>query len=111
VEVDKMTKAGLINLIAEKVALKKKDIAPVINVVFEAISEALANGEKCTFVDFGVFEVRHRAAREGRNPQNPKVIVKIPAKKVTVFRPRKGLKENVQEKKKKKGAGKKTRKP
>ena len=102
-----MTKAGLIDLIAEKVALKKKDIVPVINAVFEAITESLAHGEKCTFVDFGVFEVRHRAAREGRNPQNPKVIVKIPAKKAPVFRLGKGLKEKVQSTASKKGAGKK----
>ena len=102
-----MTKAGLIDLIAEKVALKKKDIVPVINAVFGVITEALAQGEKCTFVDFGVFEVRHRAAREGRNPQNPKDIVKIPAKKVPVFRPGKGLKEKVQSTAPKKGAGKK----
>ena len=102
-----MTKAGLIDLIAEKVALKKKDIVPVINAVFETITESLAQGEKCTFVDFGVFEVRHRAAREGRNPQNPKIVVKIPAKKVPVFRPGKGLKEKVQSTAQKKGAGKK----
>lgn len=91
-----MTKAGLIDLVAEKVELKKKDIAPVVDAVFATVAVALAGGEKCTFVDFGVFEVRHRAAREGRNPQNPKVIVKIPAKKVPVFRPGKGLKEMVQ---------------
>lgn len=91
-----MTKAGLIDLIAGKVALKKKDIAPIVDAVFDTVAEVLASGEKCTFVDFGVFEVRHRAAREGRNPQNPKVIVKIPAKKVPVFRPGKGLKEKVQ---------------
>ena len=103
-----MTKAGLIDLIAEKVTLKKKDIVPVINAVFETITESLAHGEKCTFVDFGVFEVRHRAAREGRNPQNPKVVVKIPAKKVPVFRPGKGLKEKVQNMTpQKQGAGKK----
>ena len=102
-----MTKASLIDLIAEKVTLKKKDIVPVINAVFETISKALADGEKCTFVDFGVFEVRNRAAREGRNPQNPEVIVKIPAKKVPVFRPGKGLKEKVQNSKKTKAKGKK----
>lgn len=91
-----MTKAGLIDLIAAKVALKKKDIAPVVDAVFETVADVLSTGEKCTFVDFGVFEVRQRAAREGRNPQNPKVTVKIPAKKVPVFRPGKGLKEKVQ---------------
>jgi len=46
-------------------------------------------------VGFGVFEVKDRAAREGRNPQDPTKIVKIPAKKVPVFRPGKDLKEKV----------------
>ena len=44
---------------------------------------------------FGVFEVKERAAREGRNPQDPSKVVKIPAKKVPVFRPGKDLKEMV----------------
>ncbi|WP_298781203.1 HU family DNA-binding protein [uncultured Fretibacterium sp.] len=90
-----MTKAELIDAIAEKLLLKKKDVVPVVEEVFASIEGALARGEKCTFVGFGVFEVKERAAREGRNPQDPTKVVKIPAKKVPVFRPGKDLKEKV----------------
>ena len=90
-----MTKAELINAIAEKLAQKKKDVTPVVEAVFTSIEAALSKGEKCTFVGFGVFEVKERAAREGRNPQDPNKVVKIPAKKVPIFRPGKDLKEKV----------------
>ncbi|GHS89198.1 transcriptional regulator [Synergistales bacterium] len=90
-----MTKADLIDGIAEKLDMKKKDVTPVVEEVFDSIQGTLAKGEKCTFVGFGVFEVKDRAAREGRNPQDPTKIVKIPAKKVPVFRPGKELKEKV----------------
>ena len=85
----------LIDQIAEKLLVKKKDVAPIVEEVFASIEGALAKGEKCTFVGFGVFEVKERAAREGRNPQDPSKVVKIPAKKVPVFRPGKDLKEKV----------------
>ena len=90
-----MTKAELIDQIAEKLLVKKKDVAPFVEEVFVSIEGALSNGENCTFVGFGVFEVKERAAREGRNPQDPSKVVKIPAKKVPVFRPGKDLKEKV----------------
>ncbi|MDR2180901.1 MAG: HU family DNA-binding protein [Synergistaceae bacterium] len=97
-----MTKAELIEEIAEKLNESKKSVTPVVEEVFSSIEGALAKGEKCTFVGFGVFEVKDRAAREGRNPQDPSKIVKIPAKKVPVFRPGKALKEKVLKTKKKK---------
>lgn len=90
-----MTKAELIDAITNKLDMRKKDVAPVVDAVFSEIQSALASGDKCTFVGFGVFEVRERAAREGRNPQDPSKVVLIPAKKVPVFRPGKDLKEKV----------------
>ena len=90
-----MTKAELIDAITAKLAMRKKDVAPVVDEVFAEIQGALAKGDKCTFVGFGVFEVRERAAREGRNPQDPSKVVMIPAKKVPVFRPGKDLKDSV----------------
>ena len=90
-----MTKAELIDAITAKLAMRKKDVAPVVDEVFAEIQGALAKGDKCTFVGFGVFEVRERAAREGRNPQDPTKVVVIPAKKVPVFRPGKDLKDSV----------------
>ena len=90
-----MTKADLVDAIAKKLPMKKKDIAPAVDAMFASIQEALAREEKCTFVGFGVFQVRERKAREGRNPQDPTKKVKIPAKKVPVFRPGKALKDAV----------------
>lgn len=90
-----MTKAELIDAITAKLEMRKKDVAPVVDEVFAEIQGALSKGDKCTFVGFGVFEVRERAAREGRNPQDPSKVVKIPAKKVPVFRPGKDLKDAV----------------
>ena len=90
-----MTKAELIAEIAENLKESKKTVTPIVEAVFTSIEDALAKGEKCTFVGFGVFEVKDRAAREGRNPQDPTQVVKIPAKKVPVFRPGKGLKEKI----------------
>ena len=97
-----MTKSELIAGISEKLKVQKKVVAAVADEFFNYIEGALAKGEKCTFVGFGVFEVKDRAAREGRNPQDPTKIVKIPAKKVPVFRPGKDLKEKVLAAKKKK---------
>ena len=90
-----MTKTDLIAGIAEKLKIKKNVVAAVVGEFFNYIAGALAKGEKCTFVGFGVFEVKVRAAREGRNPQDPTKVVKIPAKKVPVFRPGKDMKEKV----------------
>ena len=90
-----MTKAELIAAIAQKLEMPKKTVMPIVGEVFNSIEDALAKGEKCTFVGFGVFEVKDRAAREGRNPQDPARIVKIPAKRVPVFRAGKDLKEKV----------------
>ncbi len=87
-----MTKTELIEAVTKKVDARKKDVAPAVNAVFAEIQNALSRGEKCTFVGFGAFEVRERAARNGRNPRDPSKIIKIPAKKVPVFKPGKDLK-------------------
>ena len=97
-----MTKAELIAGISEKLKESKKTVTPIVEAFFNSIEGALSKGEKCTFVGFGVFEVKDRAAREGRNPQDPTKIVKIPAKKIPVFRPGKDLKQKVLAVKKKK---------
>ena len=87
-----MTKSELIDRITEKLAVKKKDVAAVVDEVFNSIQDALSREEKCTFVGFGVFEVRERAARKGINPRT-KQEIKIPASKYPAFKPGKGLKD------------------
>lgn len=91
-----MTKAELANEVAMVVeGLTKKKAAEVVDAVFASIQKALAKGGKIQAVGFGTFEVQQRLARKGRNPQNPKQEINIPAKKVPVFRAGKALKEAV----------------
>ena len=94
-EVASLTKTDLINAVAKATGLNKKESGGAVNAVFEAIENALAKGDKVQLVGFGTFEVRKRAAREGRNPQDPKKVIKIPAKTVPAFRPGKALKDKV----------------
>ncbi|GAB1399218.1 HU family DNA-binding protein [Aminivibrio sp.] len=90
-----MTKAELVTAVAEATGLNKKVSGAAVGAIFETIENALSKGEKVQLVGFGTFEVRERAAREGRNPQDPKKVIKISAKKVPVFRPGKALKDKV----------------
>ena len=69
-----MTKAELINAVAQKTELSKKDSEKAVVAVIDAISETLAAGEKVALVGFGTFEVKERAAREGINPRTKEKI-------------------------------------
>ncbi len=89
-----MNKAELIAKTAEKAGLSKKDSEKVVNAAIDSISEALAAGEKVQLVGFGVFEVKDRAARMGRNPKT-KEAIEIPASKTPVFKAGKALKDVV----------------
>ncbi|MBR4554001.1 MAG: HU family DNA-binding protein [Ruminococcus sp.] len=90
-----MTKAELINAIAEKGGYSsKKDADKALSAVIDVISDALTNGDKVTLVGFGTFEVRERAAKEGINPLTKKPI-HIDAKKVPAFKAGKALKDAV----------------
>ncbi len=90
-----MTKTEFVANVAEATKLTKKDVAAVVDAALKEVGDALAKGDKCTFVGFGTFEVRERAAREGRNPQDPSKKIQIPARKVPVFKAGKGLREIV----------------
>ena len=89
-----MTKAELINAIAEKGGLTKKDAEKSLNAVVASITDALVNGDKVQIVGFGTFEVRERKAREGINPQTKKKI-SIAATKVPAFKAGRALKDAV----------------
>ena len=89
-----MNKAELINAVAEKAALSKKDSEAAVNAALEAITGALSDGEKVQLVGFGSFEVKKREARVGRNPKT-KEAIEIPASKVPVFKAAKALKDVV----------------
>ncbi len=90
-----MNKTGLIAAVAEKVDVSKKEATAVVEATIDVITEALKAGDKVQLVGFGCFEVRQRAAREGRNPQDPAKTIKIPASKVPVFKAGKVLKDSI----------------
>ena len=89
-----MKKAELIEAVAKKAELTKKDADKAIAAVFEAITEALAEGDKVQLLGFGTFEVRERSAREGINPLT-KEKIQIAASKQPAFKAGAALKNAV----------------
>ena len=89
-----MNKSELIDAVASKGNLTKKDSEAAVNAVIDAVKDALAKGDKVQLVGFGTFEVRNRNARTGLNPQT-KETIKIPATKVPAFKAGKALKDAV----------------
>src|SRR5690625_6842842 len=81
-EVNVMNKTDLVNAVAEKSELSKKDAGKAVDAVFEAVMDSLKDGEKVQLIGFGNFEVRERSARKGRNPQTGEEI-EIPDRKST----------------------------
>ena len=89
-----MTKQALIAQVADVAGMTKVDAGKAVDSVSSVIEGALRKGEKVTWTGFGTFEVRHRAARMGRNPQTGAPL-HIPASKTPAFKAGKGLKDSV----------------
>jgi len=89
-----VTKADLVNAIAEKAGLSKADAEKSLKAMTDAVTEALKADEKVSLVGFGTFSVGQRAARQGQNPQTGAKI-DIPAAKVPKFKAGKALKDAV----------------
>lgn len=89
-----MNKNELIASVAEKAEISKKDAETAVKAVTEAITKALAEGDKVALVGFGTFSVKERAARTGINPKT-KETVEIPAAKVPAFKAGSALKDAV----------------
>ncbi len=87
-----MTKAELVELIAEKADLTKADAARALDATIEGITSGLKKTGKVTFVGFGTFTAKKRNARTGRNPQTG-AEVKIPARIVPGFKAGNKLKD------------------
>ena len=79
-----MNKEELIAEISKKAKVSKKDASLVLAATLESIQKSVKKGDKVTLVGFGTFSSKHRAARNGRNPQTGKTI-KIAAKNVPSF--------------------------
>jgi integration host factor subunit beta len=89
-----MTKAELVERVAEQINLTKKQTETIVNILLNSITEALSDGDKVELRGFGSFRIRGRNPREGRNPKTGDA-VHIPAKKVPFFKAGKELREMV----------------
>ena len=89
-----MNKAELVTAVAEKSGLSKKDSEKAVNATLETITNTLETGEKVQLVGFGVFEVKNRGVRVGRNPRT-KEEIEIPASRVPQFKAGKALKDAI----------------
>ncbi len=89
-----MNKTELIAAVAEKAGLTKKDAERVVGATFETLTASLKKGEKVQISGFGIFEVKTREARIGRNPRT-KEEIKIPATRQPAFKASKTLKDTI----------------
>ncbi|WP_026824201.1 HU family DNA-binding protein [Arsenophonus nasoniae] len=89
-----MNKTELINQIADKTSLTKKDSEKAVNAFIETVTEALKAGNDVQLIGFGSFQVKPRAARDGRNPKTGEPL-KIAAANVPSFKAGQRLKEAV----------------
>lgn len=87
-----MNKVELVEAMAEKAGLSKKDAEAALKAFIGTVESELKKGEKVQLVGFGTFEVSKRAARKGRNPQTNEV-VEIKASRSPKFKPGKAFKD------------------
>src|SRR5512140_430644 len=90
-----ITKRDLVVRISEDTGLVQQDVLNVVQRTLDYIAEAVAKGEKIELRNFGVFEVKIRKARVGRNPNAPAADVRIPPRAVVRFKPGKEMREAV----------------
>ena len=89
-----ISKKQLVDQIAAKTDATKTDINTILDAYIDVVESNVAEGNKVQLVGFGAFELRHRAARKGRNPQTGKEI-EIAASNVPAFKPGKSFKDEV----------------
>lgn len=89
-----MTKRDLVIKIAEETGIKQMIVKEVVHKVFDNLCESLVNEEKIEIRNFGVFKVKTRKARVGRNPRT-NIAVPVPERKVVVFKPGLEMKEKI----------------
>ena len=87
-----MTKSDLIDALAADTGLSKADSDRFLKSFTSSVEKALKRGDSLTLIGFGTFSVSNRAARTGRNPQNPSQVINIPASKSAKFKAGSALK-------------------
>lgn len=90
-----MLKVELVRKVQSATGCTLKDATAAVDAVFDAISEALANGDQVLITGFGKFLVRTRKARMGVNPQKPSEKIKLPESTIPAFKAGKTLKDKV----------------
>jgi nucleoid DNA-binding protein len=90
-----MTKRDFVVRISEETGLIQEQVQEIVQKILDYISEAVAQGRKIELRNFGVFEVKVRKARLGRNPRNPGTHVSIPQRAIVKFKPGKEMRELV----------------
>src|SRR5262245_28361723 len=90
-----MTKRDLVIRISNETGLVQQQVLDVVQKTLDYISHSLAQGRKVELRNFGVFEVKVRKARVGRNPNAPATDVPIPERAVVKFKPGKEMREQV----------------
>ena len=80
-----MTKADLIDVICEENGFSKRESAKIVEMMLDIIKEILENGENVKLSGFGSFNIQHKRARRGRNPQTGAQMT-ISARRVLSFR-------------------------
>jgi DNA-binding protein HU-beta len=89
-----MNKNELISAVSDATELSKKDATAAVNATIDAISKAMAEGDKVQLIGFGTFETRERSAKTAKNPRTGET-VEVPACKAPAFKAGKALKELV----------------
>lgn len=90
-----LTKRDLVVRISEETGMIQQQVMTVVQKTLDYIAEALARGEKVELRNFGVFEVKVRKARVGRNPNSPARDVPIPERSVVKFKAGKEMRVEV----------------
>jgi nucleoid DNA-binding protein len=90
-----LTKRNLVVRISEETGLNQAQVFAVIQKTLDQITESLAKGGKVEIRNFGIFEVKIRKARVGRNPNRPEIDVPIPTRAMVKFKAGKEMRAQV----------------
>ncbi len=81
-----MTKKEIVNIVVSKTGYKQTEVKKIVQLTLNAVSDTLISGKNIELRNFGVFKVKTRKPRQGRNPKTGE-IVPVPERKVVVFKP------------------------
>ncbi|MDP8265027.1 MAG: HU family DNA-binding protein [Candidatus Aceula lacicola] len=89
-----MTKKDIVLRITDSTGIKQVDVKKIVQKTFDSIIESLTRNEKVELRNFGVFKIKERRARFGRNPRTGES-VPVPPRKVVVFKPGLEMKQKI----------------